>query len=247
MDPKVLNCLLEAGKIALSEQAKLVNSIKSDGSLVTNGDLEVSNFLTSELFKLFPDFETFSEESANLKPSGNKIIVLDPIDGTQSYSRKQDSWCILMGFIENGKTTRGYVYQPTKNLIYFCEEDAAFVKDLSTGLISPIVSSSVKLNKALSSPTRAGETEFLKKMGYVDIENMYSASLKIMEIAKGNFDIYPNFQKKCSLWDLVAPELILNSAGGKIIYENPTTLNFQDPRINTRFCAISSGLKGFSF
>lgn len=247
MDPKVLNCLLEAGRIALAEQAKLVNSVKSDGSLVTNGDIEVSNFLSTELFKLFPDFETFSEESANLKPTGNKIIVLDPIDGTQSYSRKQDSWCILMGFMENGKTTRGYVYQPTKNLIYFCEEDAAFVKDLTTGLISPMNSAPVKINKALSSPTRAGETEFLKKMGYVDIENMYSASLKIMEIAKGNFDIYPNFQKKCSLWDLVAPELILKAAGGKIIYEDPTIYDFQDPRINTRFCAVSEGLKNFTF
>jgi len=77
---------------------KMNHGNKKDGTIVTNGDIAVSKFLECELGKLFPDYEVFSEESCDVLPQGSKVIVIDPIDGTKSYHRHEDTWCILVGF-----------------------------------------------------------------------------------------------------------------------------------------------------
>lgn len=242
----LINILIKAGEIALLEQSKMEVKVKSDKSIVTNGDILVSDFFEKELKKEFPDFEVFSEENAGQKPKGSKIIVIDPIDGTQSYSRKQDTWSMLVGFIEDGVITKGYVYQPTRGRLFYAHKgEGAFL--LENGKTTKLTGRSSGKLVAHSSPTRAGEGDFLTKNGVEEIIFMYSASLKIMEIAMGNSDVYPNFQKKCSWWDLIAPTIILEEAGGKIIYEDKVAVSFENPHVNTRLLALGLRTIHWSF
>lgn len=233
----LIDLLTQAGKLALKEQEQMEVKTKPDTSIVTNGDLAVSQFLEQGLKLLYPDFEIFSEENAGNVPQGDKIIVIDPIDGTQSYSRKQDSWGILVGFLESGVITQGYVYQPTKDLLYFAQKGKGAFKVENKTLTSLNAQRSGS-TISYSSPSRGDENEFIKHIGIDDARFMYSASLKIMEIAKGDCDLYPNFQKKCSIWDLIAPEIILTESGGKIIYETPLVYDFTKPNVDIRFCAV---------
>lgn len=242
----LIELLKQAGALALEHQKNLDISTKSDTSMVTNGDIAVSAFLETNLKKLYPEFDVFSEENAENIPTKGKIIVIDPIDGTQSYSRKQDTWAILVGFIEEGVITQGYIYQPTLNLFYYAQKGQGAFK-LENNVSTPLKADRSGPTVSYSSPSRTDENEFLQELKIDDRRFMYSASLKIMEIAQGKADFYPNFQFKCSLWDLVAPEIILNESGGIIIYETHPGINFQNPNIATRFCAVGPRFKNFKF
>lgn len=231
----------KAGELAISEQQKLSLATKEDTSIVTNGDLAVSAFLEKELVKMFPEYEVFSEENSKNKPKGNKVIIIDPIDGTQSYSRKEDTWAILIGFLDGAVAVKGVVYQPTKKVFFYAEKDKGAYRiqgDQVTKLNSDRSGDLV----AWVSPMKANEKKFLDKHNITKTETMYSASLKIVELAQGHGDIYPNFRKKCSLWDLVAPQLILEESGGKIVYEQNQGINFENPHLNTKIVALAKRL-----
>lgn len=240
MDTKLIELAKKAGQLALDEQKKLFVQVKRDKSIVTNGDLMVSQFLEKELKKLYPDFEIFSEESYMKKPKGKKVIVIDPIDGTESYSRKENTWTILIGFLENLVPVKGLVYQPTEDIVYYGEhlKGAYSLKNGKTTKLQ-VSSDDVPTVRGITSPSNYGEDNLFKSLNISNVEKMFSASLKVMEVAKGNIEVYPNFRKKCSMWDLIAPEIILNEAGGKIIYEKPRTYDFSRPLVDSKFVAVT--------
>jgi 3'-phosphoadenosine 5'-phosphosulfate (PAPS) 3'-phosphatase len=103
--------------------------------------------------------------------------------------------------------------------------------------------------KAWTSPTLASEDQFLDKLKIIDRAMSYSASLKIMHLAGGHGDLYPNFRKKCSLWDLVAPLVILQEAGGDLVFEQYPSLpvNFVNPHINSKFYAVGPRMAGKNY
>lgn len=234
---KLISLIKKAGEIALFEQSNLVVNKKKDNSIVSNGDLKVSSFLEISLKKEFPKFETFSEENTTI-PVGNNVIIIDPIDGTESYVRKENSWCILIAFIENKVPSIGLIYQPSTNTMFYAKKGSGAFKiknDVKTSLQSKKVGDFT----GICSFKDCGEISFLNKHKITNIEKSYSASLKIMKIADGTHDLYPNFRKKCSLWDLVAPELILEEAGGFIKYEEPLSYDYENTHVNQNFIASS--------
>lgn len=241
---ELIEVIEKAGQIAIDEQSKMVISVKSDKSIVTNGDIAVSNFLEKELLKLYPEFEIYSEENF-APPSGSKVIVIDPIDGTESYSRKQDTWSILVSFIEDNQIVRGIVYQPTTDLLYYGEKgtDSWVRRD---GVIASLHAHGKGALKALRSHKDYGEDEYFAKHKIKKITPMYSAALKIMKVAEGKFDCYANFRKKCSLWDLAAPLIILRGAGGEMDFAKELEINFSNPALPYDFVALGERAKRFT-
>jgi 3'-phosphoadenosine 5'-phosphosulfate (PAPS) 3'-phosphatase len=236
---KIFKILKQAGQIALEEQKTLKTQVKKDGTIVTNGDLAVSHFLEKEFKILFPEYDLFCEENCSQIPQKEKVIIVDPIDGTQSYNRREDTWCILVGFTENLKPTQGFIYQPvTDKMFYASKGQGAFLQ-------SP--EGTQKLNQARTGPLKGitsfkdyGENDFFKKQGIEQVDQMFSAALKIAKIANGEYDLYPNFQKGCSIWDLVAPQILLEEAGGTLEFASPTPYQFQTPSLKERFCAYGA-------
>jgi 3'(2'), 5'-bisphosphate nucleotidase len=234
MNQQLLDIIKCASKIALDEQMKMSISIKSDHSIVTNGDLAVSKYLETELKKLYPDHDIFSEENTGNIPNSKKVIIIDPIDGTESYSRKEDTWSILIGFLDDLKPVGGVVYQPSNDTLFYGFKGQGAFKQTSEGTIQLEACGYGEL-KGIQSLKNYGELDFFKKQGIVEIDQMFSAALKIMKVAEGATDLYLNFRKKCSLWDLVAPVAILTEAGGSILYHDPITPSFIHPHIDTKF------------
>lgn len=236
---KLFDLVKQAGILALQEQSKMVVQTKTDKSIVTNGDLAVSAFLEQELAKMFPDHSVFSEENTSKKPTSNKVIVIDPIDGTESYSRKQDTWSILIGFLKDGLPVGGVVYQPTKdNLYYAFKGQGAFLQH--AGIETQLSAHRSGEVTAVASVANYGEAQWLAQLGITKFIKTYSAALKIMLVAEGKVDVYPNFRHKCSIWDLIAPQAILEEAGGVLIYENPQSIDFNKTHVNQNICAVSS-------
>ncbi len=237
---KMIEIIKAAGHLALDEQKKMTTEIKKDGTIVTNGDIAVSKFLELELGQLFPDYEIFSEENCGAVPRGSKVIVIDPIDGTQSYHRNEETWSILVGFLDQMKPIKGFVYQPTTKKMFYAEKNkGAFLEGPDGNIISIQALGKGPLS-AVKSKKNCGESEFFKELQIHSVSEMYSAALKILKVAAGETDLYANFQKGCSVWDLVAPQCILEEAGGRLEYAHPVSWDLSHPLVPERFCAFGA-------
>jgi 3'(2'), 5'-bisphosphate nucleotidase len=237
MNP-IFSVITQAGEIALAEQKNLKSQTKADGSIVTNGDLAVSHFLETELKRLYPEWEILSEENCKAIHHSEKVIILDPIDGTQSYFRGEDTWCVLIGFLDHLKPVQGYVYQPTTGNLYHAEKGQGAFLRKPDGTTIRLNADAPGPLKGIKSKKEFGETEFFHANHIHEIEAMYSAALKILKVAAGESDAYAGFQKACSIWDLAAPQCILEEAGGRIEYANPVEWDLNQPQVPERFCAI---------
>ena len=112
-----------AGAIALSYfenlQALKVTQ-KSPRDFVTEADIAVETYLQDTLSKLYPQFGFWGEESGQSENQTNRWIV-DPIDGTHSFSKGQYFWAVSVALEIDQELQLGAVYAPALN-DYYCAE-----------------------------------------------------------------------------------------------------------------------------
>ncbi len=100
---------------------------------VTQVDIEVSNFLVSEITATYPDHRVYSEEGA--KQNGVQMEgyewVLDPIDGTGNFSHRIPHFSICVALLENGLPTLGAIYNPVTRELFSFKKEGAFLNGVS--------------------------------------------------------------------------------------------------------------------
>ena len=119
---KQIDNFLYAGEVALDLRNKGLNKeIKSDGTPVSNGDLEVNRIITKKILELTPDLPIVSEETSHNKLTKNltNFWLVDPIDGTYDYINKLDEFTINAGLILNRKPVAGLIYAPAKRRMFY--------------------------------------------------------------------------------------------------------------------------------
>jgi myo-inositol-1(or 4)-monophosphatase len=126
----VVKLVQEAGKRVLVARKKHVDiSTKNNDprNLVTNVDIEISNFITEKIGETFPSEVIFSEE-ADADTSSNTFWAIDPIDGTAPFTRNIPHFSVVVAYVENGKPKVGAIYNPvTKELFSFELGSGAYV------------------------------------------------------------------------------------------------------------------------
>ena len=228
----------EAGKIALDYQAKAKVSLKEDDSIVTTGDLATSKFLEEKLSKWAP---VLSEENYNNKLTKEKVVfVIDPIDGTQSYAKHQESWSVLVALLENGIPTIGIVFQPSTDKLYFSKKGEGSFLEHNGETKRLKVNDETKI--AIISPNELENDAYKKVLENHNIEShnyYYGAGMKMVRIAEGDSDFYYSCSKKCSVWDLLAPLVILEEAGGFLNLPDNYRLGLDTPAVSVNFIAAN--------
>ena len=104
----------EAGRIALGffRQDPQV-WWKEGNSPVSEADFAVDRFLKEALLGARPDYGWLSEETdplaevATLVEPPRRFFVIDPIDGTRSFIRGEDTWCVSVAVVEGGRPVAG--------------------------------------------------------------------------------------------------------------------------------------------
>ena len=119
---KQIDNFLYAGEVALDLRNKGLNKeIKSDGTPVSYGDLEVNRIITKKILELTPDLPIVSEETSHNKLTKNltNFWLVDPIDGTYDYINNLDEFTINAGLILNRKPVAGLIYAPAKRRMFY--------------------------------------------------------------------------------------------------------------------------------
>ena len=214
-------CFLIAGDLSIELRKKgLIKKVKSDNTPVSNGDLEVNNFISKVISKITPEIPIISEESLDNKDKSNlkNFWLIDPIDGTYDYINNLEEFTINAGLIIENKPVAGLINAPAKRRIFYSYgKDNAY--ELCNGKTSNLSNSITKNNGPIkfvsySNKIKPEIQKIYDELGVKKNIRMKS-SLKFCVVATGEYDGYVA-EPRAYEWDIAAGHAILNHAGGQI-------------------------------
>jgi len=120
----------KAGRIAQDARQVLSRELKPDGSIVTNGDRVVEEFLRAELPKIV-DAPIWGEEFGYATENANGVWTVDPVDGTTNYSFGSPLWGVSIALVKGDAVEMGAVYLPDLDEMYLASRgNGAFCNGL---------------------------------------------------------------------------------------------------------------------
>ena len=227
----------------VSDQDDLTIQSKADHSPLTEADLAAHHCIMEGLKSLDPQTPIISEESDlpdyEERKQWTRFWMVDPLDGTKEFIKRNGEFTVNIALIENNVPTKGVVYAPALNLLYFAEaESGSFKQELKLDLTqnsnpnskqdstqdtnksTPIQLQSIKADP--KQPLRMVESrshgsEALEN--YIREHNLQissrvasGSSLKICLVAEGKADIYPRMAPTME-WDVAAGDAIYRYSG----------------------------------
>jgi 3'(2'), 5'-bisphosphate nucleotidase len=190
---------------------------------VTAADRAASRLIVEALEAEFPEDAILSEEEAdNLETrlSARRVWIIDPIDGTAGFVKKDGDFAVQIGLAEAGRPILGVVYMPVhKTLQFAVRGQGAFESKDEGDAVRLHVSdksdlSSLRLAMSRNHPSKR-MSRVIEHFDFRDICRRGSVGLKVALIAERECDIYIHPSPRTKLWDTCAPEMILEEAGGR--------------------------------
>ena len=222
---------------------------KSDDSPVTVADEAADKIISDGLRKAFPETMLVTEEqAATHSTTGSTFLIVDPLDGTKEFINRRGDFTVNIALVENGVPTRGIVYAPAKDRMFFTQADGQSVEELgpfgaamgSVTQINVAQSDNAALMVVASKSHRDQATDdYIGKYAVKDMKSAGS-SLKFCLVATGEADIYPRIGRTME-WDTAAGHAVLNGAGGSVVrFDDQTPLKYgKDGYANPFFIAYA--------
>lgn len=217
---------------------------KSDSSPLTQADMAAHHCIVRALAEIDSDIPILSEESATIdwgiRQKWSRYWLVDPLDGTREFVKKNDEFTVNIALIENGEPVLGAVYAPAIDWLLVGGKGlgTTWTKHDEQGT-AKIALATNTLRVAASRSHRDEKTQaYLDKMGSADTVGLGS-SLKFCKIATGEVDLYPRFGLT-SEWDTAAAQAVLEAAGGGVftLDGKPLRYNHKDSLLNPHFIAV---------
>ena len=231
-----IEAALEAGKriMHIYNNENFEVDFKGDNSPLTKADIASHEIIMK--FLKDTNIPILSEEGKDLSYEARKnwpqLWIVDPIDGTKEFIKKNGEFTVNIALVEEGKPVLGVIYVPAMKELYFAEKDLGSFKAeniIDYNDFDEIFQKSKKLPLQLkkecftvvaSKSHLSPETEaFIKDL---EIKNgkissiSKGSSLKLCMVAEGQADCYPRFAPTME-WDTAAGQAICNFAGKKVI------------------------------
>lgn len=206
---------------------------KADGPS-TEADRLADRLIAERLQRSYPlescGYLTEESEDANARLTRDRVWVIDPIDGTKDFIKKNGNFTIHIGLVEKTgpnlwEAVAAAVYRPVAGTMYSAAKGGGssaqkYQNHAPVGAPERLrVSTRAPLSRmraVISSSHRTGELDrLIEFLQCADVLSIGSIGLKLSLIATGECDFYVNLARgKCKEWDVCAPDLILAEAGG---------------------------------
>lgn len=227
--------------------------VKSDASPVTEADEAADALISAGLRAEFPGVTLVTEEqAASHGQKADTFLIVDPLDGTKEFIHRRGDFTVNIACVENGVPTRGIVYAPARQRMFYTlpdgnavEEAGPFDRDAS-GRTTPIRVSEpdngALMVVASKSHRDQATDDYIGKYAVKDMKSAGS-SLKFCLVATGEADLYPRLGRTME-WDTAAGDAVLRGAGGKVVrFDDVTPLKYgKDGYANPFFIAYAPGV-----
>jgi 3'(2'), 5'-bisphosphate nucleotidase len=204
--------------------------IKADSSPLTEADLAAHQVIVTGLAELTPNIPVLSEEDADIdwsvRQTWNQYWLVDPLDGTKEFIKKNGEFTVNIALIENGKVTLAVVYAPVLDKMYFSNKQHAFLTTASKDSVRLRVSEATEVLKVIGSRSHPSKdfSAYLDKLGEHELLSVGS-SLKFCLIAEGLANLYPRLGPTME-WDTAAGQGIAEKAGATVCQLNGEVLRY---------------------
>lgn len=216
---------------------------KSDSSPLTEADLAAHHYIVAALEKL-TDLPILSEESSAIsweqRKTWTRYWLVDPLDGTKEFIKKNGEFTVNIALIEFGEPTFGVVHAPVLKKTYVgAKNNGAYIlNDGKRHAINAKPHQDGEPWKVVGS--RSHQSPDINKImdaldGDKDLVAMGS-SLKLCLVATGEAHLYPRVGPT-SEWDTGAAHAVALAAGAKVTVldpENPFNADAHPLRYNQK-------------
>jgi 3'(2'), 5'-bisphosphate nucleotidase len=214
-----------AGPVVLDHYARFQAIADAPASITTDADRQAQEVILVRLRRSFPADALCAEEStatlANAPHQGPRLWVVDPIDGTRGFARKNGEFSIMIAFVEQGRIGMGLVLEPARGrLTYAALGGGCWRRDQAGAAQRCHVNATTDLSAATLTQSRAKKTPStgrrLKALSPARVLETYSAGIKLALVARGEADLYVNTYRAFHDWDICAGHILVEEAGGKV-------------------------------
>lgn len=221
--------------------------VKDDCSPLTAADLAAQKVIAEGLALLDPVLPIVSEEASQLpweqRRQWSRYWLVDPLDGTREFVKRNGEFTVNIALIEQGKTVMGVVLAPVTEELFVAargygawwqvqvdaEWERIFTRELGR---PPVVAGSRSHGGMAEAVMRRllGEEYLLQPLG---------SSLKFCLLARGAADVYLR-RGPTSEWDTAAAQCVLEEAGGAVLDLTGNALHYNrgESLINPEFLAV---------
>jgi myo-inositol-1(or 4)-monophosphatase len=210
----------EAGQLAhdyFLRRDSLEIEVKGKQDLVSVADRAVEDAIRAQLTRVFPDDDLIGEEGGYAADrGGDRVWVIDPIDGTGNFLRGVPYWSVALAYVVGGRTELAVTYDPVHDELFAARRGHGASRNGRQIRISDRTDpgrSAVGTAFTFKASMEAYLTllEGMLRAG-IDHRRLGSSALMLCHTADGRLDgcamIY------CSAWDVIGGLLLVEEAGG---------------------------------
>ncbi|OXU14475.1 inositol monophosphatase family protein [Sedimentisphaera salicampi] len=223
-----------AGEKALSELGNIKTSFKNGSEVVTQADPLCQEIIIDEITRHCPEDGIIAEEGEDgnvlvLPPKGSRRWwIIDPIDGTNNYSRRVMLFSVSIALFDGGRPAAGVVYNPASEEMFeaslnggmflngirrFCSEEG----------VEP--QSMIAIDSCWPEGIPQGIVELCTKC---KLRNFGSTALHLAYVAAGSMNAC--IVNKNRIWDFAAGAMLIQEAGGRLTYQDGTDIVPLNPK-----------------
>jgi len=208
----------EAGALAVALRSGPATSFaiesKSVLDFATEADRAVERLVIERLGKRFGD-DVLGEEYGGAAFAGDRLWVVDPVDGTFNFMHALPVWCVSLAFMHRGEIEIGIIYNPDSNEMFTARRGrGAFLNGVKLAVsagrhAAPLIE--------VGHSNRQPLTQYLDLIGRVfaagcEFRRLGSGALGLAAVAAGRTDGY--LELHINAWDVLAGMLLVREAGG---------------------------------
>ena len=221
LDPReqaLLSITKAAGEKALAffnNPDTLNISMKGPQDWLTHADGAVETFIRTELRALFPHDAIMGEEEGG--DTGEHLWIIDPIDGTANFARRDRFWCVSIGFAVKGVPMLGAIFAPALDEFYSARKGRGAMMNgepIHVAHTETIDRCVVEIGWNIRLPNSAYLDLVNKAVHYgASVKRCASGALGMTQVAIGRSDCYA--EAHINSWDVVAGLVIAEEAGAR--------------------------------
>ena len=208
------NLARDAGRLAHSAFGQSATSMKGHHDVLTAMDGEVERFIRKAITARYPEDAIIGEEEGGR--GGDRVWLIDPIDGTANYARGIPHYCVSIGYLEHGVPTVAALHDPSHDWLYSAARGEGAWRDGKRLAVSPCADLDAATVECGWS-TRRSTADYLALVARVmgagcAIRRVGSGALGLADVAAGRSEAYCELH--INAWDCAAGILLVQEAGG---------------------------------
>jgi myo-inositol-1(or 4)-monophosphatase len=207
------------GQAIVQTDVRIVTRKKGRANFATAADHAAEKAVIERLATHDPDVPVLAEESAKAAiRKAERLWVVDPIDGTLNFSRAIPFYCVVIAYVEGGRTRAAAVHAPRTGETFTASEGRGATRNgvaISVGSVAKLSEAFAVASLAFGATRRKDSRFVTLNSTCARLRVLGSAALEMCYLAMGTFDLFVH--EALSPWDVAASAFIAREAGASVL------------------------------